>query len=266
MLKKLFLIMLWCGNLFLLIACKKSYLITNNTDDFLNIIKDYQSFNEEFYDLYYQEYQLTNNIILSLNKVNYPDFFLNKYDFPSFNFEGGQFVNKNYYLAASYIPKNLVPVTINKVNRKGETMLINKEALSAASKLFDDAKSKGLNLVVFSAYRSFIKQKELYDNAKDKSYVAKAGYSEHQTGLALDIATLDTGLSIYFENTAEYLYLKNNAHLFGFINRYPKDKTMLTLYPYESWHFRFVGKSLAQKLYDENLTLEEYIYQYVELK
>ena len=57
MLKKLFLIMLWCGNLFLLIACKKSYLITNNTDDFLNIIKDYQSFNEEFYDLYYQEYQ-----------------------------------------------------------------------------------------------------------------------------------------------------------------------------------------------------------------
>ena len=100
------------------------------------------------------------------------------------------------------------------------------------------------------------------NNQVNELYLAKPGYSEHQTGLSIDVGTKDSGLTIHFENTLAFKTLKENAHLFGFILRYPKDKEELTGYAYEPWHFRYVGPVHAKIIYENNLTLEEYFYYY----
>ena len=241
-------------------------IYTTYTDNFYELITKYDSFNVEKINDYYDVYLTNNNIIYSLNIVNYPSFFLNNNKYKSFSFGKNIFVNKSCILDKDYIPKNLVPVTINKINRSNESMLIDKVTLDFAEKMFNEAKSKNLDLTVFSAYRSYLKQDSIYKLTTDKEYVATPGTSEHQTGLAIDISTRDTGLSIHFENTDEFLFLKDNSYKYGFILRYPKDKEYITGYPYECWHYRFVGIELATFLYENNLTLEEYIYMYIELK
>ena len=266
--KKFFLILLLNINLLFLKASNynnNNLIHTFTNDNFYQEISKYKSFNEEFYNDYYECYQNNLNIIYSLNLINHPAFLTTSSLKQSFTFNGGIFVNKSYYLKESYVPNNLVPLTLPKINRKGETMLLDKTALYYANQMFNDAKSKGMSLIVYSGYRSYVKQANIYMATLDKTYVAKPGFSEHQTGLAIDIATMESGLSSHFEYTNEFLYLKDNAHLFGFIMRYPKDKTHITKYPYEAWHFRFVGIDIATKIYEDNLTLEEYLYMYVEI-
>ena len=93
-----------------------------------------------------------------------------------------------------------------------------------------------------------------------KSYSAEAGTSEHQTGLCIDFMKIgDTELNESFENTAAFRWLSQNAYKYGFILRYPKDKTDLTGYKYEPWHYRFVGREAATEMYLSGLTLEEYL-------
>ena len=94
---------------------------------------------------------------------------------------------------------------------------------------------------------------------------ALPGYSEHQTGLAFDVMT-STSTTETFENTKEYEWLKNNAYKYGFILRYPKDKEDITGYAYESWHYRYVGKEIAKKIKEENITYDEYYAYYIENK
>lgn len=256
--------------LFIFIFCltsssSKNILITSKTNSFYDLIKNYESFNEEYFLDYYLEYQKTNNIIYSLNKVNHPFFLDNNSIFKSFNFEGGIFVNKNYVLDELFVPQNLTNITVDHIKRENETMQVNKYLYIELEKLINDANKLSFNLTIFSAYRSFNKQSILYNNAADKTYVAKAGTSEHQTGLAIDIATRDTGLTSFFENTPEFLFLKDNAYKYGFILRYPSSKEQITKYPYECWHYRYVGKDIAKIMYNNDLCLEEYIYMYIEL-
>lgn len=262
--KKMFTLLLILYSFFISGSSYQDKQVYNN-DEFYAKISKYKSFNPDKYNLYLTEYNKDNNIIYTLNKINHPTFLSSTLMFPSFSFDGGLFVNKSYYLSNNYIPNNLVPVTVNKITRKGETMLGDKIALKNLKELFNDASKNGINLTVFSAYRSYHKQQTIYQTTTNIEYVAKPGYSEHQTGLAFDIATITTGLSKHFETTTEYLYLSSNAYKYGFIERYPKAKEHITLYPYESWHYRYVGKDIAKIIYDENLTLEEYIYKYVEL-
>ena len=89
---------------------------------------------------------------------------------------------------------------------------------------------------------------------KAREYVAEPGHSEHELGLAIDIHAAG-------ETKAENLFkwLKENAHLYGFIERYPEDKVAITGIAYERWHYRFVGKDAATEIYEKNLTLEEYL-------
>lgn len=140
MFKKILLILLFSLNFFIqtstTILLPTTY-VNNSTDEFFEMISQYESFNEKLFDLYYQEYQVNNNIILSLNKVNYPNFFNDQKIYNSFTFKGGLFVNKNYYLQNNYIPDTLIPVTITKINRKQETMLIDKTTLTYAKAMFD---------------------------------------------------------------------------------------------------------------------------------
>ena len=92
------------------------------------------------------------------------------------------------------------------------------------------------------------------------SYSAYPGTSEHQTGLCLDFITAQmTALDTSFEETSAFEWLSKNAYRYGFILRYPKDKTEITGYSYEPWHYRYVGVDAAAAIWKNNLTLEEYL-------
>lgn len=152
-------------------------------------------------------------------------------------------------LSAAY---HVVPLSTSDIEMNGT-------ALEAVSKLFEEAEKKGYkDFFVNSAFRSFQKQKELYDNSEDKSYVQEPGASEHQTGYALDIAY--NGLSgEMFDKSPQGKWLMENAHKYGFILRYPKSKTDITKISYESWHYRYIGIPHSYYCYENNMCLEEYI-------
>ena len=126
-------------------------------------------------------------------------------------------------------------------------------------------KAKRFNLYIYSAYRSYERQVEIYNNSNNPNYVAIPGSSEHQTGLALDVATLDSGLTIHFKNTHEYDLLKNNCMNYGFIIRYPENMQSLTGYNFEPWHLRYVGRESSIYIMNNNLTLEQFVYKNFEL-
>ena len=144
------------------------------------------------------------------------------------------------------------------------------EVNDAFIKMYNDAKKEGINLFVVSAYRSYSYQEKLYNNYITmygidyaNTVSAKPGFSEHQTGLAMDILSPGVQMS-EFENTKAYSWLKENSYKYGFILRYPKDKTYLTGYAFESWHYRYLGKEMAKKVYDENITYDEYYTFYLD--
>lgn len=171
-------------------------------------------------------------------------------------------VNKYNYITEDYIPKNLEEINANYA-RSGMQLVRN--AKKAFEKLSKNAKKEGLNIIAMSSYRSYEYQVTLYNNyvktdgqeAAD-TYSARAGYSEHQTGLAVDVYNLELPYTS-FEKTKEFEWMQKNAYKYGFILRFPKDKVNITGYQYESWHYRYVGKKVAKHLYKNNLTLEEYI-------
>lgn len=176
-------------------------------------------------------------------------------------------VNKFYYLDEKYTPDKLEEID-NKYSTSGK-YLVNVAKISFES-LAKKANEEGLKIRAVSAYRNYSYQTTLYNNyVKQDSvenadkYSARPGFSEHQTGLAVDI---DNKVSSYnnFENTKEFTWMKENAHKYGFILRYPKDKEYITGYIYEPWHYRYVGIDIATFIYKNNLTFEEYYFMYID--
>lgn len=138
--------------------------------------------------------------------------------------------------------------------------LLRQEAADAAVAMFDAAAQEaGLALASNSAYRSYGAQESIY--AGDDDLTARPGFSEHQTGLAIDIGP-ESGvcsLDVCFADTPEGQWLRDNAHRFGFILRYPADKQAVTGYQFEPWHFRYVGTDLAAEMRTQGVTtLEEF--------
>ncbi len=130
-------------------------------------------------------------------------------------------------------------------------------------KMKEGAKKDGITLTVVSGFRSYSTQKAVYNKwvsrdgkAKADTYSARPGYSEHQSGLAADLNHVGSS----FDNTKEAKWLAENCYKYGFILRYPQGKQSETGYIYESWHFRYVGKDLAKKLYNNGnwITMESY--------
>ena len=153
--------------------------------------------------------------------------------------------NKTYSLPRSYDPKSLTP-----------------EFTKAFSEMKRDAANDGISLEVFSGYRSYSYQKQIYENfvamdgkAAADTYSARPGHSEHQTGLAADINTAEE----WFIGTPEAIWLDKNCYKYGFIIRYPQGKQNITGYIYEPWHIRYLGKENAKLVHDSELTLEEYL-------
>ncbi len=261
---KFFLLVLSMTAIIISLSCTsqtKEIDASNQIDTFINLISSYESYNQTKKNEYYQVYLKTNDICLSMNKVNYNDFFNLDVTSPYIKGNNHILVNPKYYLDDSFYPSSLVEVTdVDYIKRENETMQVDINTLSAYRKLFKDAHSLGIELVIFSSFRSYEKQLNIYLNNPDPRYIARPGHSEHQTGLALDISTRNTGLTEHFENTKSFQFLKDNAYKYGFILRYPKDKQSITGYNYEPWHYRFVGEDIATFIYQNNLTLEEYLY------
>lgn len=147
-------------------------------------------------------------------------------------------------------------------------MQMRTETATALEQMFAGAKQQGINLEVVSAYRSYSYQQTLYEgyvgsvgqSAADAES-ARAGYSEHQTGLSVDIGGTDNAcvLSQCFGTTPEGAWLAANAYKYGFLLRYPQDLESITGYEYEPWHFRYIGTYLSEEMHRENiLTLEQF--------
>lgn len=177
-------------------------------------------------------------------------------------------VNKQRNLPADYVPSNLVIPNVRFPFTEDEPRkFMRAEAAASLEKLFAAAEEAKHELYAVSGYRSFEKQEAIFASyAKRKGEEeanktsARPGQSEHQTGLAMDITTrrMNFSLAESFGTTPEGRWLAANAHLFGFIIRYPKGKESVTGYSYEPWHVRYVGVEMSQYLYDQELTLEEY--------
>ena len=168
--------------------------------------------------------------------------------------EGRTYINGLLIVNKTYsIPKDFNPVKLNG------------DAEYSANQMFAAAKEeKGYNMWVQSGFRSYGTQERLYNNyvARDgkkeaDKYSARPGHSEHQTGLAADINSLEQS----WENTKEGKWLNDNCYKYGFIIRYPKGKEAITGYMFEPWHIRYVGVDIAKALYNNGnwITLEEYL-------
>lgn len=178
-------------------------------------------------------------------------------------------VNKYNYLEKTYIPNNLEILDEQYANKN---MKLSHPAKVAFEELSKNAKKENLNIIAMSTYRSYTYQNTLYNNYVIKdgktladTYSARPGHSEHQTALAIDVYNKSLSYT-EFEQTKEFIWIKENAHKYGFILRYPKGKEHITGYQYEPWHYRYIGIDEATYIYNHNITFEEYYAKFIENK
>lgn len=169
-------------------------------------------------------------------------------------------VNKYYS-----IPENYVPELVEAESSSQEK--IRPEVNDPWNQMRQDCEdATGYTLYLCDGYRTFEEQAALFERSTARNGIAYCcsknaleGRSEHNLGLALDISTTDVcEISSGFADTTAGAWVSEHCFEYGFIMRYTKDKTMITGYAYEPWHYRYVGIDLAKELYDNNLSLEEY--------
>ncbi|MBO5407808.1 MAG: D-alanyl-D-alanine carboxypeptidase family protein [Clostridia bacterium] len=175
-------------------------------------------------------------------------------------------VNKYHQLPSNFQQYHLVTMSRAYTANDGRQYLLAGVAYENYAKMADAAKQAGLSMRVVSAYRTESYQRNLYNNKvrstgkiNADNYSARPGFSEHQTGLAVDINSTKGS----FQYTAEFRWLQQHAHEYGFIMRYPKGKEWITGYSYEPWHYRYVGTDAATIIHNEGITYEEYYAKYV---
>lgn len=172
-------------------------------------------------------------------------------------------VNSSYRIPDDYEP-DLVYVC-------GSGERLDRKVAEHYEEMYNAAQKEGINLAPCSGYRSYELQERNYNNkvsfyesqgysnkdakVKAATIIMPPGSSEHNLGYAMDIVCVDE----WFEDTAEFKWLTENAADYGFIMRYPKDKQDITKVIYEPWHWRYVGVELAKELKDSGLVLEEYM-------
>lgn len=173
-------------------------------------------------------------------------------------------ISKKYPLGKTYTPA-LSPVI------EGSSVTADARVSEAYQSMYNDALKKGLVLTPYSAYCSYQRQQTNYDNkvqafvlqgmtedeakTNTEKRIEPAGCSENGAGLSVDIVSASAG----FASTNEFKWLVDNAHRYGFILRYPEDKTEITGIIYQPWHWRYVGVEAATEMKSENLCLEEYL-------
>lgn len=145
---------------------------------------------------------------------------------------------------------------------------LEQEVIDAYSEMSEDGAEEGYEFVIVSDFRSYQQQKALYDDLVVNSGQERAdeqsaspGHSEHQSGLAIDVGTVESAskAAVSFGDTNAYDWLKDAAHEYGFIVRYQEGKEDITGFMYEPWHLRYVGTEAAAHMYEQDLVLEEYL-------
>ncbi len=190
---------------------------------------------------------------LNLDKEPYEDYV----DVKDFSYD--MVVNKYRKLDEKFEP-DLVEIKEEYASEKG--LKAEKVAVNAFIKMYNDAKKEGYDLVINSSYRSYQDQvdiqeeyRKLYGDNYVLKYVARPGYSEHQTGLAFDIGSKNSNV---FANSKEYTWMLENAYKYGFILRFPKKYEHITGFRSEPWHYRYVGTKISKYIWENDITLEEY--------
>lgn len=175
-------------------------------------------------------------------------------------------VNRIYGLKEDYVPNDIVDIP-SKYAYDGKK--ISKSILDAIISLIEAGRENGYTFVVSDGYRSYEEQKNIYDSyassiglSETNKIVARAGHSEYQTGLSFDLMPYNKVLDKPKESP-EYLWLKDNAYKYGFIFRFPEDKTNLTGFNASTWRLRYVGTNASSIIYSENICYEEYYAYFV---
>ncbi len=243
----------------------KEEIPTEEQDEFSKIKNKIDYYNDKYLSRYkaYQKKnpnleieQIIKNVNMNLDKIQYQDII------PAKNLNTEYIlVNKYYYLTKDYIPDNLE--TINNQYALSGMKLVN-VAKNAFEEMSKNAAKENLKIIAMSSYRSYDYQVNLWNKyakqdgeEKADTYSGRAGHSEHQTGLAVDVYNQKENYT-NFENTKEFEWMQKHAHEYGFILRFPKGKEQETGYQYESWHYRYVGVEIANYIQEKNITLEEY--------
>lgn len=245
------------------------YSKKNNEDSISSFSKEeyYIEENLERYLKYYEENQNKSfsEIVREIN-CNLDYQFYNGIERSNFLDKTLILVNKHYTLDKDFEGIDLVKVD-DKYAYYDKEYFMNQEAYENFVKMWEDASLVGCDFGIYSAYRSYDRQVFLYNNyvavdgaEKADTYSARAGSSEHQTGLAIDLKSR-TKKTDYFETTKEYDWLLRNSYKYGFILRYKEGTEYLTGYQFEPWHFRYCGVECATYIYENNITFEEY-YEY----
>lgn len=200
------------------------------------------------------------HVNLDMDKERYVDVV----EVPNFSYD--MLVNKYRYLDKNYEPDDLIRIKDEYTD--GEEYFANRTAVNALIQMFETAKLDGLEMVVNSAYRSYEEQEETaefyrkwYGDNYVTNFVAKPGFSEHQTGLAFDIGSTSEKV---FADSKEYDWIIKNAYKYGFIHRFTKKGEVITGFRNEPWHFRYVGKDIAKYVYEHNITFEEYYVMFLD--
>ena len=179
------------------------------------------------------------------------------------------FINKHRYLNEDYVPNDLVDMSDDYANNYYGQIKLRSEAYEWFKKMVDDANKEDIEFYADTGYRTFKLQKTLYNNyvyengyEKASLYAARAGFSEHELGTAIDLA------NVYAieKGDPEYNWLMQYAHKYGFIFRYTEEWQDLTGFAPEPWHIRYVGVDVATKIHEENISFEEYWIKYVNKK
>lgn len=247
-----------------------NYILNNEYNEYIDDFKNEKYFLEKNLQKYL-EYKKDNNkplneIVSIINVGRNNEEYTNTLETDTTKNEL-MLVNKYHYLPSDYQPSDVIALSSRYAYSGNKT---SEQALENYKKMFNQAEKDGIELIISSAFRSYEEQEETYNYYKKtkgeeyaKEYAAQAGFSEHQTGLAFDILTSNSNIT-NFDQTEAFNWLQENAHKYGFIMRYPKDKENITGYSYESWHYRYVGIDAATKIKNENITLDEYYAYYIE--
>lgn len=175
-------------------------------------------------------------------------------------------VNKTHALPAEYVPEKLVTPYVLSTS---DVIKVSSKAADQLKKMVTKAEDNGIKLYLTSGYISYKTQDDYFSDrasmvgeAEANKVIAKAGFSEHQTGLAFDFSDEPSGTATTtaFAETEAGKWLMTHAHEYGFILRYPEGKEAITGYSYQPWHYRYVGKDVANAMYkiSPDLTMEEY--------
>ena len=235
----------------------EKYFLTKN----FNLYIEYMNNNKDL-----SSSEIVRNINIHLDKNFYEDT-----EKANTTLDTTLLVNKHYLLDKDYIPDDLVNVSQNYAWGEVGSQKVREIAYNAFLDMWNAANEEGYYLMINSSYRSYEDQEIVYNNYKNSSgerfadsIAARPGSSEHQTGLALDIFSKTNTNKNTFSQTDEAKWLKENAHNFGFILRYPEDKVDITGYSFESWHYRYVGVDIATYIYENDITYEEYYAYFLE--